>query len=533
MKHMKDMKRMKCEHNRILRLLSLLLALSLTAALVGCGAAGGGLEGDAPSNGFWNGMYNSADLYFNSEKGESGNVSDSERLENPFFDTTKQNVSTFSADVDTASYALFRKTVNGLVSQKANTQTILSSLEKNAAAWRTEEFLNYFRYDATAPSGEDLFGVTSGIVSCPWNSENLLLRLTLQAAATTPTDGNNLVFLIDVSGSMSGDDKLGLLKTAFSYLTEQLTEQDVVTIVTYSGSEQVVLQGCSGADKQTILAAVNGLEARGYTNGEAGLKKAYQLAADYYIAGGNNRIIMASDGDLNVGISSADELKAFVESKRDEGIFLSVLGFGSGNYRDRNMEALADNGNGVYYYIDGESEAQKVFGTDLISTLYTVAKDVKLQLTFDPTYIAAYRLIGYENRQLANEDFTDDTKDAGEVGAGHQVTVFYELVPTDFESTENANGSAEWISLAVRYKQPDADVSEENVYSIGAADCKQTDADTAFMLCVVQLAMLLRGDSYLPEEVSFATIYETLNGLDLSAHTDRGEFKELVSHLLA
>jgi hypothetical protein len=276
---------------------------------------------------------------------------------------------------------------------------------------------------------------------------------------------------------MRSSDKLGLLKKAFTYLTENIGNDDVISIVTYAGGERVVLEGCSGAKKAKILTAVNSLEANGSTNGEAGLKKAYQIAEKYYIEGGNNRIIMASDGDLNVGISSVDGIKKLVEEKRDAGVFMSVLGFGTGNYKDDKMETIADCGNGVYYYIDSEIEAEKIFGAELFSTLYTVAKDVKLQLTFNPEYITAYRLVGYENRMLANEDFENDTKDAGEVGAGHQVTVCYELCLTEAAMTEGAN----WLELAVNYKLPDETVSVfPNLYNIGYADyCTAVNADMA------------------------------------------------------
>lgn len=447
--------------------------------------------------------------------------------ENAFIDTSRQNVSTFSADVDTASYAYFRKTVNNLLRQGADPAAILKRLRGYATNFRTEEFLNYFRYSANTPSEGELFGVTTAIAPCPWNPENQLLRLTLQAPITVTEGGNNLVFLIDVSGSMNSEDKLPLFKTSFSYLVNQLTAEDRVSIVTYSGKEEVILTGCPGSDKQTILEAVNNLSASGMTNGEAGLQKAYQIASDYRIIGGNNRIIMASDGDLNVGISSASELKSYVETKRDEGIFLSVLGFGTGNYRDSNMEALADNGNGVYYYIDGESEAKKVFGDDLLSTLYTVAKDVKLQLTFDPTYVTAYRQIGYENRQLQQEDFDDDTKDAGEVGAGHQVTVFYELQLSEKAATENADANSEWMKLAVRYKEPTGDVSKLNEYSIGAADRKEADSDFRFMVCVIEAVMVLRESRYLGD-VTMETVLAQLNSLDFDGYPYRAEFRSLI-----
>lgn len=528
---------MKTTAKRFLKtLLPLFLTVVLIAgALVGCSGKkdytkGGGVNGAyfAPAE-----VAGEAVLHSKSNQDKDGEDGESPEdfVENPFIDTSRQAVSTFSADVDTASYALFRKTITGWVRQKANKQTILSALEKNASSFRTEEFLNYFRYEANAPQDGELFGTTVGILPCPWNEKTQLLRLTLQAPATTPTGGNNLVFLIDVSGSMSGEDKLPLLKTAFSYLVDQLTERDVVSIVTYSGEEKVVLQGCAGNERQKILDAVNGLTARGATNGEAGLTMAYKLAADYRIEGGNNRIIMASDGDLNVGISSSDELKTFIEGKRNEGTFLSILGFGSGNYRDNTMETLAHNGNGVYYYIDGVSEAQKVFGTDLIATLYTVAKDVKLQLTFDPTYIASYRQIGYENRQLSREDFTDDTKDAGEVGAGHQVTVFYELVMTENGQKTDLAADTKFMTLAVRYKAPDGDVSKEDTYSIGVSDCTAPDSDTEFMFCVLEVTMLLHNSVHLPSDgsVTYATVLAKLRGLDLDSHSDRAEFRSLLA----
>ena len=353
--------------------------------------------------------------------------------------------------------------------------------------------------------------------------------MTLQATNATPTEGNNLVFLIDVSGSMSSSDKLPLLKTAFSYLVDHLSENDVISIVTYSGKEAVVLDGCSGNKKEDILVAINSLKASGSTNGEAGLQKAYQLAEKHRIEGGNNRIIMASDGDLNVGISSESALKEYITQKRDAGIFLSVLGFGTGNYRDSKMETLADNGNGVYLYIDGASEAEKVFSTDLLGNLYTVAKDVKMQITFDKTYVSSFRLIGYENRLLNEEDFTDDTKDAGEVGSGHQVTVCYELTLTENAMAEGAN----WLELAVNYKLPDEQASVlPNLYNIGYANYTETpDADRAFMIAVIETCMLLHNSKYLPSGFTLGNILEQLNALDLSDYPERAEFRTLLNML--
>ncbi len=441
--------------------------------------------------------------------------------ENPFVATDENNVSTLSADVDTASYTYFRKLVNSGYSW--------AELNRYSSNFRTEEFLNYFKYTAEQPGENELFSVNSMLLPCPWNENNVLFTMTLQAADATPTEGNNLVFLIDVSGSMMSSDKLPLLKKAFSHLTDQLTENDTISIVTYSGKEEVVLDGCSGAKKETILNAINSLKASGSTNGQAGLQKAYQIAEKHRIEGGNNRIIMASDGDLNVGISSESELKNFITQKRDAGIFLSVLGFGTGNYRDEKMETLADNGNGVYLYVDGEGEAEKIFSTDLLANLYTVAKDVKMQITFDKTYVAAFRLIGYENRLLNEEDFTDDTKDAGEVGAGHQVTVCYELRLAEGAKVEGAN----WLELAVNYKLPDENTSVlPNLYNIGYADYVKTpDADRTFMIAVIETCMLLHNSDYLPEGFDLDSILHSLNALDLSDHPERAEFRELLAKL--
>jgi Ca-activated chloride channel family protein len=328
---------------------------------------------------------------------------------------------------------------------------------------------------------------------------------------------------------MMSSDKLPLLKKAFSHLTDQLSENDIISIVTYSGKEAVVLDGCSGNKKDTILNAINSLNASGSTNGEAGLQKAYQIAEKHRIEGGNNRIIMASDGDLNVGISSESELKNYITEKRNAGIFLSVLGFGTGNYRDQKMETLADNGNGVYLYVDGEAEAEKIFSTDLLANLYTVGKDVKMQVTFDETYVSAFHLIGYENRILNEEDFTDDTKDAGEVGAGHQVTVCYELCLAEDAKSEDAT----WLELAVNYKLPNENTSAlPNLYNIGYADYTATpDADRAFMVAVIEACMLLHDSQYLPTGFALDDVLEQLNALDLSGYPERAEFRELLRKL--
>ena len=503
-------------------LFALLLAMVMTFSLVARSAPApedsGDMEDGNSNNADNNYSGNAAPESGSPEQDEMGNVGGF--VENPFIATAENNVSTFSADVDTASYSYFRKLVN-----RGYT---LSQLKANSEAFRTEEFINYFKYDLPTPSGNALFGVQADVFNSPWSTSSVLMRLSLQAETTVNTEGNNLVFLIDVSGSMNSSDKLPLLQHGFRQLTQSLTANDTVSIVTYSGKEQVVLDGCRGNDTARILSAIDSLTAYGSTNGEAGLTRAYEIAQKNLIEGGNNRIIMASDGDLNVGITSEDALKSFVSEKRESGIYLSVLGFGTGNYRDAKMETLADNGNGVYYYIDGESEVEKVMGTDLLGTLYTVAEDVKLQITFDPEMVTSYRLIGYENRLLDKEDFEDDTKDAGEVGSGHAVTVFYELTLAEGARTSTKS----WMKLAVRYKEPGEETSLLNEYSIGTKNLVSVpNDDLKFMVCVIQTVMILHDSKYVGN-ASIAGIVETLEAMDLSRYPDRAEFLSLLKKLV-
>ena len=438
-------------------------------------------------------------------------------VENPFVSTSENKISTFSADVDTASYSYFRKLVNGGYGFK--------DLKNGGSSFRTEEFINYFKYNAAGPQSGEIFGVHSELTTSPWNAETLLLRVTLQTEIPKDDKANNLVFLIDVSGSMSSRDKLPLLKTAFSYLVSNLDGNDTVSIVTYSGKEAVVLDGCNGLDSDKIMSAINSLTASGSTNGEAGLTMAYQIAEKHFKADGNNRIIMASDGDLNVGISSADQLTAYIEEKRDQGVYLSVLGFGTGNYQDANMEALADNGNGVYYYIDGETEAEKVFGSDLLGTLYTVAEDVKLQLEFNDERVEAYRLIGYENRKLANEDFENDKKDAGEVGASHQVTVCYEIKLRAIDPNEEIIDAPVAI-LRVRYKKPGESLSLLNEYMVHSFSSKISD-DQKFIGAVIETCMLLHNSQY-AEGLTLTKIYDDIKDLDLDGDSYKEEFRKMI-----
>lgn len=501
------------------KITALLLVLATVISLASCGASekdfGLNLGGDmhAPEA--------DMDAIDKEQNGEGTDVNGDEYgklIENPFISTQEENVSTFAADVDTASYAFFRR----LVSEGFSLNELISTAGSSV---RTEEMVNYFNYGYAEPAEGELFSTQMQIAPCPWNPEAKLLVLGLQAKKTVTASKNNLVFLVDVSGSMNSTDKIGLLKKAFVHLTEKLGEDDTVSIVTYSGEEKVVLEGCNGSKKQIILNAVNSLEPGGSTNGEAGLKKAYQIAEEYFIQDGNNRIIMASDGDLNVGISSAEELKSFVTEKKESGVFLSVLGFGWGNYKDANMEAIADCGNGVYYYIDSETEAEKVFGTDLFSTLYAVAKDVKLQLTFNTEAVSQYRLVGYENRLLNKEDFLDDTKDAGELGAGHSLTVCYELV-----LTENAADTQEWMTLGVRYKAPDGTKSEGKDYAFGASSYTETPDDNFKFICaVVETAMLLHESEYLGD-IELEDIVDSLSALQFNDEYKK-QFKALLETL--
>ena len=462
-----------------------------------------------------------------SEDGQTGQI-----VENPFIKTEVMDTSTFSADVDTASYTFLRKMIDSGYS--------LNELQNIAMSHviRTEEIVNYFNYSYNNAEDGEMFGTKASIVRSPWNEETYLLTLGLKAKELEEKKANNLVFLIDVSGSMYSDDKLPLLKQAFSFLVDQLDENDTVSIVTYAGSDRVALEATPGNKKEIILNAINHLTAGGSTNGEAGIRRAYEIAEANFKPDGNNRIIIASDGDLNVGISSPKELENLVEEKRKSGVFLSVLGFGSGNFRDDNMSAIAQTGNGVYHYIDSEKEAERIFASSLLSTIYTVAKDVKFQLAFNKDFISEYRLIGYENRLLTNEDFNDDTKDAGEVGVGHTLTVCYELKlcdaalnTTDEESGTDNDAVDEWIKLSIRYKEPDADVSELREYSIGEAELtSEADSDVTFISTLIEFSMLIRNSNYRNPDVTLASLAERLEALELD--TEKLEALTLINKII-
>ena len=440
--------------------------------------------------------------------------------ENGFRKVATDPLSTFSADVDTASYCNLRRMLNEGYTPD----------EIPGGAVRVEEMLNYFRYDYAAPESGAKFGVTARMAPCPWNSDNILLCLGVRAADAPETadEGSNLVFLVDVSGSMFDENKLPLAQKALTMLVDELGEKDTVSIVTYASGEEILIEGASPVkDKAKLLSAIDALEANGSTNGQKGLAQAYEVAQRYLRPKGNNRVIMCSDGDLNVGITSESDLHDFVTEKKQTGIYLSVLGFGDGNYKDTKMETLADDGNGNYYYIDSILEARKVLCEELTQTLYAVADDVKFQVEFNPAKVSEWRQIGYENRALENQDFEDDKKDAGEVGAGACVTVMYELVPAgegDAEGglkyqssalTEAAQGG-EWLTLSTRYKEPGGDASQLQTDVVDdTAMANAPEGDFLFAAAVAEFGMILSGSEY-KGTASFDTVLELLKQAPLN-----------------
>jgi len=420
--------------------------------------------------------------------------------ENSFVAVAQQPVTTFSADVDRAAYANVRRIIGyGQIPPKD--------------AVRIEEMVNYFDYDYPVPEEGSVspLRVSPELAPAPWNPNHLLLRIGLQAKkidlAQAPP--SNIVFLIDVSGSMDEENKLPLLQSSFKMLLGQLRPDDKVAIVTYANGTKVVLPSTSVKDKEKIIKVLDNLYASGGTSGGRGIQLAYEQAQKSFIKNGNNRIILATDGDFNIGINNTTDLEKFIEKQRESGIYMSVLGFGMGNYRDDMAETIADKGNGNYAYIDNITEAKKVLVNELSGTLFAVAKDVKLQLEFNPKYIKEYKLIGYENRMLANEDFTNDKKDAGEIGAGHTVTALYELVPSDgkvaqslrYQSQElNEKGKGNELGfLKIRYKDPkvkdakSVEITEPLVFNKKAL--KETSTDYRFAASVAEFGILLRDNS--------------------------------------
>lgn len=451
--------------------------------------------------------------------------------ENGFRNVQANPLSTFSIDVDNASYSNVRRYIN---------QGDLPPVD----AVRVEEMINYFYYDYPQPTGEHPFSVTTELARCPWNANNYLLHVGLQGKSIDKSElpASNLVFLLDVSGSMGMQNKLPLLKRAFKMLVNELRPQDRVAIVVYAGAAGKVLESTPGNEKRTIIESLEKLNAGGSTAGGEGLKLAYKIAKKNFIEGGNNRIILATDGDFNVGISSTSEMERLIEKERENGVFMTVLGFGMGNIKDDKMETIADKGNGNYAYIDNIQEARKVFITEFGGTLFTIAKDVKFQLEFNPAQVKAYRLVGYENRLLNSEDFNDDTKDAGEMGAGHTVTALYEIVPANsmdtapsvddlkYQEQKTISGkySKELLTIKLRYKQPDGNRSKLLELPVKNKLTKNSSDNFRFSTAVAEFGMLLRGSEFIGNTTveSILDLAKNAKGADEEGY--RSEFIQLV-----
>ena len=453
--------------------------------------------------------------------------------ENGFKKVTDNPLSTFSIDVDAASYSNVRRFLN-------NNQL------PPAGAVRTEEMINYFKYQYPQPTGNDPFSINTELSDCPWNPQNKLLLIGLQGKKI-PTDKlppSNLVFLIDVSGSMMDENKLPLVKASMKMLTDQLRENDRISIVVYAGRAGVALPATDGSDKIKIKTAIDALEAGGSTAGGEGIQMAYKIAQQNFMKEGNNRIILCTDGDFNVGVSSDDGLVRLIEQERNKGIYLTVLGYGMGNYKDNKMQQLADKGNGNHAYIDGLSEAKKVLVNEFGGTLFTIAKDVKLQLEFNPALVAGYRLIGYENRMLNKEDFNDDKKDAGELGSGHTVTALYEIIPAGVKSPflkdvdplkyqhdkkkKSSSFSNEIVTIKFRYKAPGGNESKLIVHPVNdvSLPAENVSDNFRFAASVAGFAMLLRNSEY-KENTKYSMILQ-MAGTSLGKD-DEGYRKEFIS----
>lgn len=452
--------------------------------------------------------------------------------DNSFLKTTLNPLSTFSIDVDTASYSNIRRFIN-------------DGQLPPADAVRIEEMVNYFKYDYPQPSGSRPFAVSAEVASAPWNGRHKLLKIGLQGKRLSNENlpPSNLTFLIDVSGSMSDPNKLPLVKSSLRLLINELRPVDRVAIVVYAGNAGLVLPSTPANQKDKILAAIDNLEAGGSTAGGEGINLAYKIAQENFLKSGNNRVIMASDGDFNVGISSDEELVKIIEKKRNQGVFLTVLGFGTGNLQDAKMEQIANKGNGNYAYIDSLLEAKKALVKEAGGSLYTLAKDVKIQVQFNPQKVQAYRLIGYENRQLATQDFNDDRKDAGELGAGHTVTALYEILPTgvkadvpiDDKKSEKPLATAVPVfsDLAIvnlRYKEPREDKSQLINYPVSDRFTAFNDAsvDFKFAAAVASYGTILRNSPYKGNATlkSVIEIASQSQGNDLDGY--RAEFLRLV-----
>ncbi len=512
---------------------------------------GGGFSADMEEKRAMTGGYLESCYSYEWEPGQYSAEEYSRWEETGFVSVMAEPLSTFAADVDTASYSNLRRLI-----REGYT---LEGIPEGAV--RIEELLNYFDYDHKSPSKEEPFGVTTQIGRCPWNenADLLMIGLKTQDIDYAQAPPSNLVFLLDVSGSMDSYDKLPLLQEAFGLLAEHLTGRDRISVVTYAEDTRTVLDGVRGSETEKIVTTLNALSANGGTYGSKGIETAYALAEQHFIQGGNNRIILATDGDLNIGMTSEKELEDLITAKKESGIFLSVLGFGTGNIKDNKMEILADKGNGNYAYIDNLQEARKVLVEEMAATLLTVCRDVKFQVEFNPAVVESYRLLGYENRALASEDFHDDTKDAGEIGAGHSVTVLYEIIRKgagnhaklekgiedlkygrEYKEALAADRTAagqypsasmkEWLTLSIRYKRPAEKCSSILEYPVGYESYTSAPGeDFVFAAAVAEFGLLVSHSRY-PENASLYHVDKTLRSLELT-DAYRKEFVELANTL--
>lgn len=485
------------------RLLAISLVLALVLSVVACGMA----DAMAPN-----------DWYDSTPDGEFDGENYTEIIENPFVKTLEKPDSYFSIDVNTASYPNIRRYIEqGYI-----------NFDKNAV--RVEEMLNYFDYEYKTPTDGSVFALTSSVFDTPYNENTKLMTIGLAAQEIKFEQiQNNIVFLIDVSGSMNSANKLPLVQQSFSLLAENLNDNDRISIVTYAGSDRVVLEGAYGYEKDKILTAINNLRSGGSTAGSMGINRAYQIAEKYFVEGGNNRVILATDGDFNVGVTGVGGLEGLIAQKAKTGVYFSVFGFGTGNLQSAKMETLALNGNGTWGYIDSLKEAKRMLVEQIGGTLVTVAKDVKAGVTFNPEYVESYRLIGYENKQLSQDQFEDPNTDAGEVGSGHKLTVAYEIVLTD-KAPVNGEKLADVI---VKYKPTenvggDATTEQELVLGVTTEAYRQDlSRDNEFVAAVVEFALILRNSKY-KGDANLADLIARLDAMDFANDEDRTEFRNIV-----
>lgn len=457
-----------------------------------------------------------SDHYYNSgisesDSGFSPNYQYDSISENDFVSTAEETSSYFSLDRNTASYSLMRREIN-------------QGLTTNANSVRLEEYVNYFNYNYARPSGEDALALSGSVFDCPWNEENKLFTIGIAAEEISFASDiqNNIIFLIDISGSMFGEDRLGLIQQAFTMLLDNLGDNDYVSIVTYASNCRVALSGARGTEKTKIANVLQDLSASGTTNGSGGIQLAYAEAEKYFIQGGNNRVILATDGDFNVGISDKNQLKNFISEKRQSGIYLTVLGVGMFNTNDSTMKTLAESGNGNYAYLDSVAEARKVLVEELNGTFNVVAKDAKAGVIFNPETVEKYRLIGYESKMISQDEFYDENKDAGEIGSGHTVTAVYEIKIKD-----NAAGNI--ATVEIKYKHPESNENKNITETFTTYDYSANpDEDCIFIGCVVEYGLLLRNSEF-KGNADFENVISRLSQLSCVREDPfKAEFLEIV-----